>query len=119
MVKVMRIELFPVWAGGKAGYLYNVTLDGELVLDRVRDPECDLARVLQSRGITGKVTVYDGNTGKARSIVNVEKLALLHTRDDKRQLGFEKYRETTVFGAPAAETESWVPTMPSEANEAA
>jgi len=30
------IELFPVWAGGRAGYLYNVTLDGELVLERSR-----------------------------------------------------------------------------------
>jgi hypothetical protein len=59
-----NIELFPVWAGGKSGYLYNVTIDGELVLDRVRDPECDLARVLQSRGISGQVTVYDGASGK-------------------------------------------------------
>ena len=36
----MLIELFAIWSGGKAGYLYNVTLDGELVLDRSRDPAC-------------------------------------------------------------------------------
>jgi hypothetical protein len=43
------IELFPVWSGGKAGYLYNVTLDGDLIVDHSRDPECDLARILLSQ----------------------------------------------------------------------
>jgi hypothetical protein len=50
----MLIELFAIWSGGKAGYLYNVTLDGELVLDRSRDPEHDLARILLARGISGE-----------------------------------------------------------------
>jgi hypothetical protein len=52
------IELFPIWAGGTAGYLYNVTLDGDLILERSRDPEHDLARVLLARGLKGIVTVY-------------------------------------------------------------
>jgi hypothetical protein len=113
------IELFPIWAGGRAGYLYNVTLDGELVLERSRDPETDLARVLLGRGITGMVGVHDGKTGKVRMRVNVEKAAKLRTRDDNRQLGFERYRETTVFASPSPEDEVLVLTMPPEANEAA
>jgi hypothetical protein len=40
----VNVSIFPIWAGGKAGYLYNVTLDGDLVLERVRDPETDIAR---------------------------------------------------------------------------
>jgi hypothetical protein len=113
------IELFPIWAGGKAGYLYNVTLDGELVLERSRDPETDLARVLLGRGITGLVEVYDAKTGKVRTRVNVEKAAKLRTRDDSRQLGFERCRETTVFASPGPEDEALVLTMPPEADEAA
>jgi hypothetical protein len=59
----MLIELFAVRSGGTAGYLYNVTLDGDLVLERSRDPEHDLARILLARGLKGVVTVFDGNTG--------------------------------------------------------
>jgi hypothetical protein len=88
----MKLELFPVWTGGKSGYLYNVTIDGDLVLERVRDAETDTARVLQSRGVTGVVTLYDGNTGKPRSIVHLEKAAKLRTYDDKRGLGFERWK---------------------------
>jgi hypothetical protein len=47
----MKLELFPIWAGGKAGYLYNVTLDGDLILERSRDPTYDLTRVLQALAI--------------------------------------------------------------------
>jgi hypothetical protein len=115
----MLVELFPVWAGGKAGYLGNVTLDGDLIVERSRDPECDLARVLRSRGITGNVTVFDGNTGRPRTQINVEKLAQLRTRDDQRQLGFEKYREPTVYAHSAAKDDLVLLTMPVEANEAA
>jgi hypothetical protein len=119
--RTMRIELFPVWAGGKAGYLCNVMIDGDLVLERSRDPECDLARVLQSRGISGQVTVLDGNTGKARSIVNVDRLAKSRSYDDKRGLGFERWKAFPGLAVEGYSPESGlpVPTILPEANEAA
>jgi hypothetical protein len=116
----MMIELFPVWAGGKAGYLYNVTLDGELVIERSRDPETDLARVLLGRGITGMVEVRDGKTGKVRTRVNVEKAAKVCVSEENRAgRRLRKYRETPDISSYSPETESWVPTLPPEANEAA
>ena len=115
----MLIKLLPIWAGGKSGYLYNITLDGDLIVERSRDPECDLARILLSRGVTGIVMIHDGNTGRPRTQVNVDKMATLRARDDRRQLGFEKYREPTVFALPTGEDEGLLPTMPPEANEAA
>jgi hypothetical protein len=116
------IELFPIWAGGKAGYLYNVTLDGELVLERSRDPECDLARVLLGRGITGIVTVHDGNTGRPRTQVNVEKLATRTVREDRAKgpmlVKWKPY--STVEGEGySPEDEALVPTIPPDASEAA
>ena len=113
------IELFAVWAGGKAGYLYNVTLDGELIVERSRDPECDLARALLSRGITGTVTFYDGNTGRPRTVIDVERAAKAITEDNRRITRFGKHKEG-VAGEPSSPEEALVlPTMPPEANEAA
>ena len=79
-----RADLFPIWAGGKAGYLYNVTLDGDLVLERSRDPACDLARVLLARGVKGKAILYDGKTGQPRLIVNIERAAKVTAVDEPR-----------------------------------
>jgi hypothetical protein len=119
-MKAMRIELHPVWSGGKAGYLYSVTIDGEVVLDRVRDPECDLARVLVSRCITGKVLVHDGETGMPRTIIDVEKLARLSARDgDRLRFATWKPHESGAVAGYSPEDESLVLTMPPEANEAA
>jgi hypothetical protein len=77
----MKAKLHPCWTTelGAQGFpysdRYNVTLDGELLVKRSRDPECDAARVLVAKGITGKLTMLDGNTGKPRTIVNIEKAA--------------------------------------------
>jgi hypothetical protein len=106
--------------GGKAGYLYNVTLDGDLIVDHSRDPECDLARILLSHGITGMVTIYDGNTGRPRTQVNVEKAAKLSSRDDSRlRFGKWKPRPSGAVDGHSPETGLPVPTMHPEANEAA
>ena len=114
------IELFPVWAGGRAGYLYNVTLDGELVLERSRDPECDLARVLLGRGITGMVDVHDGNTGKVRTRVNVEKAAkVCISEEDTAGLRIRKHRETADISSCSPEDGLVATTIPPGAKEAA
>ena len=55
--------------GGRDGYRYSVICRGELIVDRSRDPECDAARALLARGITGKLTLLDGKTGKPRIII--------------------------------------------------
>jgi hypothetical protein len=59
----------------KHWYAYDVTFDGERIVTHSRDPEHDLARALLARGIKGKATLHDGNTGKPRTIVNIEKAA--------------------------------------------
>jgi hypothetical protein len=94
------VELFPVWAGGNAGYYYNVLLDGDVVLEHSRDPETDLARVLLSRGIAGKVTVLDGKTGKPRTIINIKRAAKLRVIEpNNRRIRFATWVESGS-GAP-------------------
>jgi hypothetical protein len=122
----MRAELFPIWAGGKAGYVYNVVFAGELVLDRRRDPDCDLARVLLARGLTGKVTLYDGNTGRPRTIIDIEKAAKVCVREDDRGMRFTKWtpypdqnpRERCEGSPYSPEEVDLVVTMPSDVKAA-
>ena len=57
-------QLFPVWTPelGAAGMpysdKYNVVFAGEIIVERSRDPETDLARALQARGHTGNGDDY-------------------------------------------------------------
>ena len=74
----MRARLHPHWVGGRDGYRYSVLFEGQLLVDRSRDPECDAARALVARGITGKLTMLDGKTGKPRTIIDIEKAARSH-----------------------------------------
>jgi hypothetical protein len=67
--------------GRRHVYLYNVTVAGEPIVTHSHDPECDLARALLARGVTGVVDVIDGVTGKPRSRVNIEKAARLRVED--------------------------------------
>ena len=76
--------------GRRDVYLYSVEFDGELIVTGSNDP---VARALQARGVTGFVTLIDGETGKPRTIVNIEKAARLALRED-RSIGprFVKWR---------------------------
>ena len=56
-------------------YLYDVLLDGQPIVTGSRVPEYDLARALLGRGIIGIADVFDGKTGKHRTIVNIEAAA--------------------------------------------
>ena len=80
-------------------------LDGEPIVTGSRDPECDLARALLARGITGMVEVIDGKTGKPRSRVNVERAARMRTEEGPHGPRFVKCRETVVERPPAGEAE--------------
>ena len=72
-----KARLHPIWVGGRAGYVYRVIHDGKLLVDRSRDPECDAARALFARGITGRLVMCDGKTGIPRTVINIEKAAKL------------------------------------------
>lgn len=66
-------RLIPLWKPrGRFGYAYDVELHGELIVAGSRDPEHDACRALQARGITGKLQLIDGNTGKPRTRIDIE-----------------------------------------------
>ena len=71
----MKARLHPHWIGGRTGYVYSVICEGQLLVERSRDPECDAARALVAKGITGELTLLDGKTGSPRTIINIEKAA--------------------------------------------
>jgi hypothetical protein len=92
-----------------------------------RDPEHDLARALLARGLKDKVTMLDANTGKPRTVIDIERAAKL-TVEENRRFGprFVKWKpypemphRTSAERSPAAEDDLVLPTMPPEANEAA
>jgi hypothetical protein len=70
----------PTKTGRRHVYLYDVELDGELLVKRSADPACDLARALKERGVTGHINVFD-ERHVHRYTVNVEKVALLTVRE--------------------------------------
>jgi hypothetical protein len=71
---MLKARLHPIWVP-RVGYRYSVIFRGKLLVERSRDPECDAARALVAKGITGKLTMLDGKTGKPRTIINIEKAA--------------------------------------------
>jgi hypothetical protein len=71
---MLKARLHPIWVP-TVGYRYSVIFRGKLLVDRSRDPECDSARALMANGITGKL--LNGKTGKSRTIIDIEKAALL------------------------------------------
>ena len=89
----MRARLHPHWAGGEAGYVYSVICEGKLLVEYSRDPECDAARALLAKGITGKLTMLDGKTGVPRTIIDIEKAARLTCEETGGVPRFRKYRE--------------------------
>jgi hypothetical protein len=115
-----HLQLFPVKieGGGNNKYIYNVCLDGDLIVERSSDPETDTARALQSRGMTGKVTLY-GPTGTPRSIINIEKAAKLITTEGRATVHFEKARQILDSACASHEEPELVLTLPPDAEEAA
>ena len=73
---MFQARLHPIWVP-KVGYRYSVIFRGELLVHRSRDPECDAARALVAKGITGKLTMLDGKTGKPRTVIDIERAARL------------------------------------------
>ena len=61
----------------KGGEVYSVIFRGKLLVERSNDPECDAARALLAKGITGKLTMLDGKSGMPRTVIDIEQLAQL------------------------------------------
>jgi hypothetical protein len=97
---MVRARLHPRWNGGRTGYVYSVVFDGKLIVERSHDPECDAARALLARGITGKLTLCDGKTGIPRSIIDTEKAATLTVEETGGYPRFRKYREGVAVSPP-------------------
>ena len=98
-------KLFPAWRPELGAYTdkYNVVLAGQIIVERSRDPETDLARALLERGHTGKVTLLDGETGKPRVIIDIESAAKVRTVETGTYPRFRRI-ETCAESPPAAET---------------
>ena len=100
----MRARLHEHWAGGEPGYVFSVVYNGKLLVERSRDPECDAARVLVAKGITGKLTMLDGKTGIPRTIINIEKAAKLRVAEEsKNGLRFRNHYPATGPYSPEDE----------------
>ena len=100
-----QARLHPIWTGGRDGYRYSVIFRGECIVSRSRDPETDAARALLAKGITGKLTLCDGKTGKPRTIINIERAAKLDTVERSRDgLRFDKVEPTPRRAPSSLET---------------
>jgi hypothetical protein len=89
----LRARLHPLWVAGRDGYRYSVVFEGQLLVDRSRDPECDAARALLAQGITGQLTLLDGKTGQPRTIIDIEKAARLTVEETGGMPRFRTYRQ--------------------------
>src|SRR5262245_18623402 len=104
---MLKARLHPKRVGGRDGYRYSVIFDGKLLVDRFRDPECDAARALLAKGLTGQLTLLDGKTGRPRTIIDIEKAAGLVTSEENRSgLRFRKPPRPTDNSLPSPETGS-------------
>ena len=98
----------------KHWYAYDVVFDGETIITNSRDPDHDLARALLARGIKGKVTLHDGNTGKPRTIINVEKAAKRRADDVSMRVRDWRPFEARPVRGHSPEEPMVLPTMPSD-----
>ena len=115
-----KARLHPHWVGGRTGYVYSVIYEGQLLVERSRDPECDAARALVPKGITGELTLLDGKSGRPRTIINIEKAAKLRTAEPNRGVvHFQKWAPFSLVNAPSPETGSGATTLPGSGDRAA
>jgi hypothetical protein len=75
---------------------YQVEFRGEIIVARSRDPELDACRVLLGRGLRGRLTFIDADTGKSRIAVDIGRGARLTSEEGPNGPRFAKYRETRV-----------------------
>jgi hypothetical protein len=114
----LQARVHPHWVGGRAGYVYSIIYDGELLVERSPAPEGDAARALKAKGITGKLTLLDGKTGKPRIRIDIEKMAKLTVREDQHRMRFARWTPMPVH-QKGQESGEGKPHSPEEREEAA
>ena len=114
----MKARLHSHWVGGRDGYRYSVLYCGELLVDHSRDPECDSARALLAKGITGKLTMCDGQTGIPRTIIDIERAARLTAEEGPCAPRFRRWRERCGSEGPSPVTASQAGMVPGKENAA-
>ena len=102
---MLKARLHPHWIGGRTGYVYSVLFAGELLVDRSRDPECDAARALHARGISGKLTLCDGKTGVPRVIIDIERAARLTCTEGPSGPRLQKAQERHPNSPPSPQSD--------------
>ena len=66
MADATVVYMRPVWVGGNAGYRYEVTFEGRVIVERSRVPALDAARWCAGEGKDGILEVWrDGGSGAA------------------------------------------------------
>ena len=98
--------LFPCWTPelGRKGIpyndRYNVLMDGERIVTRSRNPDTDVARALLARGITGKLTILDGEAKTPRLRLDIERAAKITVSEDQRRMRFVKWKPMPTDAHP-------------------
>ena len=100
----MKARLHPHWIGGRTGYVYSVICESQLLVERSRDPECDAARALVAKGITGELTLLDGKTGKPRTIIDIEGAARLTLEETRAHPASGSTKRGVSTHCPAPKT---------------
>lgn len=62
---IIDVDLRPRWVE-RVGYRYDGLLDGEMIVHGSRDPEHDIARVLEALGYRGRFRTIDAFSGRPR-----------------------------------------------------
>jgi len=109
---MLKARLHPIWVP-EIGYRYSVIFRGKLLVKRSRDPECDAARALLAKGITGKLTLLDGKTSKPRTIIDIEAVAKLCVREGP--LRFAQESRPNAPHSPEIEAARGAPCRPQAA----
>lgn len=86
---------------GARGPRYRVRMnkpDGMVIIDGTTEPLFDAARVLVSKGIAGRLEMWDGQRPFCRMSGNIERLAGLTVSEGQDGIALRKYVERTDGG---------------------
>ena len=86
------------------GY-WSVLFENKLLIARSRDPECDAARALLAKHVTGKLTMQDRD-GRPLCVIDIERAAKVTAREGRGAPYFAKYVETSPTEASSPEAPS-------------
>ncbi len=86
---------------GARGPRYQVRMnrpDGMVIIESTTEPLFDAARALLSKGITGKLEMWDSTRAFPRMRGDIERLATLTVSETQNGIALRKYAERTGSG---------------------